>query len=128
VRIDIALAEFEDLYFDGALWTRGVDYEAREGSTALSVGADRLAAHPYGRHGIAAHFTGGRIVSFDFDLRDGRAGSGGLAGGGAAGRPAEGGAELQALPTYMGLSAIMLIALTLIVAGALVTAALARRR
>jgi hypothetical protein len=80
-RIDIPLAEFEDLYFDGQLWARGTDYEAREGSTLLTVAAEKLAGFAYGAHEIAAHFTGDRVVSISFELRgsaaeDGAAGIG----------------------------------------------------
>jgi hypothetical protein len=83
-RIDIPLADFEDLYFDGALWTRGADYETREGSTVLTVAAERLAGLAFGMHEIDARFAKGRTVAFAFDLR------------GAATPPAEDAAEISA--------------------------------
>jgi hypothetical protein len=71
VRIDLPFDEFEDLYFDGALWTRGADYEARAGSTILTVAAERLAALDRGTHAVVARFTEGRTVAFEFALRGG---------------------------------------------------------
>jgi hypothetical protein len=51
------------------LWARGPDYEAREGSTLLTVAAEKLAGFAYGAHEIVAHFTEDRIVSIAFELR-----------------------------------------------------------
>jgi hypothetical protein len=67
LRIDIPLAEFQALYCDGALWTPGADYEARSGSTILSVTEERLAALPGGRHVINAVFSG-RAVEVAFTI------------------------------------------------------------
>jgi hypothetical protein len=88
-RIDIPLAEYESMSFDGELWALGTDYQIREGSTILVIPAARLVGLPYGRHEIAAGFTGGRTVTFAFDLRDaaGPAGVGADAGAGGARAP-----------------------------------------
>jgi hypothetical protein len=69
IHIDIALNDYEALYFDGALWTPGADYTARSGSTVLTVTAEKLAGLAYGIHEIAAHFTDNRVVTVAFDLR-----------------------------------------------------------
>jgi hypothetical protein len=68
-RIDIPLAEYEDMYFDGDLWTLGADYETREGSTILVITAEKLSGFAYGIHEISARFTEDRTVAFTFDLR-----------------------------------------------------------
>jgi hypothetical protein len=68
-RIDIPLTDFADMYFDGALWTPGEDYAAREGSTIIVIAAEKLADLAYGMHEISARFTEGRTVAFTFDLR-----------------------------------------------------------
>jgi hypothetical protein len=68
-RIDIPLADFADMYFDGELWTIGEDYETREGSTILVITAEKLDGLAYGMHEIDARFTEDRTVSFAFDLR-----------------------------------------------------------
>jgi hypothetical protein len=57
------------MYFDGALWTLGADYETREGSTILVITAEKLSGFAYGMHEISARFTESRIVAFTFDLR-----------------------------------------------------------
>jgi hypothetical protein len=73
VRIDMPFESFAELYFDGALWARDGDYEARAGSTILRVSAERLARAGLGMHETALRFAGNRTVSFAFDLRDGAA-------------------------------------------------------
>jgi hypothetical protein len=69
VRIDIPAGEYEELYFDGALWTPGADYAVRSGSTVLTITADKLAGFPYGTHELAARFTENRVITVVFDLR-----------------------------------------------------------
>ncbi|MDR1205983.1 MAG: hypothetical protein LBL26_10975, partial [Peptococcaceae bacterium] len=78
IRIDIALDDYEALYFDGALWTPGADYTTRSGSTVLTVTAEKLTGFAYGPHEIAAHFTDNRVITVVFDLR-GPAPAGGTA-------------------------------------------------
>ena len=57
LRIDIPFNEFNDLYFDGALWTDGTDYLAREGSTILTITAAQLEKYDEGEHTLTAGFT-----------------------------------------------------------------------
>ncbi|MDR1245466.1 MAG: leucine-rich repeat protein [Clostridiales Family XIII bacterium] len=68
-RIDVPLADFADMYFDGELWTPGEDYAVREGSTIIVIAAEKLAGLAYGMHEISARFTEDRTVAFTFDLR-----------------------------------------------------------
>jgi hypothetical protein len=67
LRIDIPLAEYENLYFDGALWFRGGDYAVREGSTILTVTAERLERCEAGLHTLSARFES-ETVDIVFEL------------------------------------------------------------
>jgi hypothetical protein len=68
LRIDIALAEFEGMDFDGEPWTLGTDYDVRSGSTVLTVGAARLETVEAGMHTLRARFTA-ETVEIPFELR-----------------------------------------------------------
>jgi hypothetical protein len=68
-RLDVPLADFADMYFDGELWTLGADYDTREGSTILVITAERLMDFAYGTHEIDARFKEDLKVAFTFDLR-----------------------------------------------------------
>jgi hypothetical protein len=72
VRIDILMEEFENLYFDGALWSAGNDYAVRSGSTILTVAADRLERYDAGIHTLSAHFLA-ETVEIAFELIKGGA-------------------------------------------------------
>jgi hypothetical protein len=67
IRIDIPLEEFENLYFDGALWSAGGDYALRSGSTVLTVTAERLERYDAGAHTLSAEFRS-ETVEIAFDL------------------------------------------------------------
>jgi hypothetical protein len=67
-RIDIPIEEFRELYFDGAIWARGVDYEVRSGSTILTIPEARLNRVAEGSHRISAIFDG-QSVDIDFVLQ-----------------------------------------------------------
>jgi hypothetical protein len=68
IRIDIPMEEFRALYFDGALWTRGVDYDVRSGSTVLIIPETRLEKVPEDSHRISAVFEN-QTVNIDFVLQ-----------------------------------------------------------
>ena len=55
--IDIPYGEFNDLYFDGVLWSRETDYTAREGSTVLTIAASQLEKYEQGEHTLLAGFS-----------------------------------------------------------------------
>jgi hypothetical protein len=50
LRIDIPLPEYDSLYFDGAPWSEAGDYAVREGSTILTITAERLERCEAGLH------------------------------------------------------------------------------
>jgi hypothetical protein len=56
VRVDIPLEEFRELYFDGEIWIQGADYDARSGSTILTIPEARLAKVADGSHTLRAVF------------------------------------------------------------------------
>jgi hypothetical protein len=123
VRVDIPFAAFEALYFDGAPWTRGADYETREGSTVLTIAAERLALLALGMHGVDARFAEGRRVAFTFDLRRAEPAEGAEKDGAAdaSGGPAENAAatggtpRLPAVPVALfAIAAVLLLAAGLI--------------
>jgi hypothetical protein len=68
LRIDIPLAEFRGLSFDGVPWEQGTDYTAREGSTILTIAAERLAGFAAGVHRISAVFEN-ETVDIEFLLQ-----------------------------------------------------------
>jgi hypothetical protein len=61
IRVDIPFEEYQDMYFDGELWIRGVDYDARSGSTVLTVPEARLETVADGAHMIRAVFARGNV-------------------------------------------------------------------
>jgi hypothetical protein len=67
LRIDIPLEEYENLFFDNALWAVGEDYTLRSGSTVLTIGAGRLERVAAGLHTLRAEFTD-ETVEITFDL------------------------------------------------------------
>jgi hypothetical protein len=67
LRIDIPLPEYENLYFDGAPWSRGADYAVREGSTILTITAERLERCEAGLHTLSARFES-ETVDIVFEL------------------------------------------------------------
>jgi hypothetical protein len=67
VRIDIPLEEYQELYFDGELWIPGADYDARSGSTILTISEARLAKVADGSHAIRAVFSD-QTVEIPFTL------------------------------------------------------------
>jgi hypothetical protein len=67
LRIDIPLPEYENLYFDGALRSRGADYTVREGSTILTITAERLERCEAGLHTLSARFES-ETVDIVFEL------------------------------------------------------------
>ena len=54
--IDHAFSEFEKFFLDGRLLTNGVDYDAEEGSTKITVRAQTFRTAGPGRHTISAEF------------------------------------------------------------------------
>jgi hypothetical protein len=126
VRIDIPLAEFQDLYFDGELWARDAEYEAREGSTVLTIAAEKLADFAYGMHEVAAHFTEDRVVLLAFELRGSAAGDGETGLGADEARPAEESASADA-GRALPVPALVLAALAVVLLGAFLVLR-ARRR
>jgi hypothetical protein len=71
VRIDIPLEEYQAMYFDGALWTPGVDYQVRSGSTILTIPDARLEAVADGSHIIRAAFARQSLdIPFTLDRAD----------------------------------------------------------
>jgi hypothetical protein len=61
VRIELPLAEFNDLYLDDMPLVRGADYTATEGSTVLAVAGNVLAALETGEHSLTAGFDSGDV-------------------------------------------------------------------
>jgi hypothetical protein len=68
VRIDIPMESFREMYFDGAIWTPGTDYEVRSGSTILTIPEARLESVAEGSHRISAVFDD-QTVNIDFILQ-----------------------------------------------------------
>jgi hypothetical protein len=68
VRIDIPLEEYREMYLDGELWIRNVDYSVRSGSTVLTISEARLEAMEDGSHIIRADFAR-QSVEIPFILR-----------------------------------------------------------
>ena len=54
--IDHAFSEFEKFFLDGRLLTNGVDYDAEEGSTKITVRAQTFRTAGPGRHTISVEF------------------------------------------------------------------------
>ncbi|MCL2053827.1 MAG: leucine-rich repeat domain-containing protein [Oscillospiraceae bacterium] len=67
VRIDIPLDEFIELYIDGTLLTRDLDYTATEGSTIIEISAERLSEFGNGSRTINAVFLN-ETVNITFDI------------------------------------------------------------
>ncbi|MDR1246236.1 MAG: leucine-rich repeat domain-containing protein [Clostridiales Family XIII bacterium] len=67
LRIDIPFPEYENLYFDGAPWSLGGDYAVREGSTVLTITAERLERCEAGLHTLSARFES-ETVDIVFEL------------------------------------------------------------
>jgi hypothetical protein len=67
IRIDIPLAQYQNLSFDGSSWVRGLDYSVRSGSTILTVTAERLENYNTGLHTLRAYFQE-QTVEIPFDL------------------------------------------------------------
>jgi hypothetical protein len=78
VRIDIPLEEYREMYLDGELWVRNVDYSVRSGSTVLTISEARLEAMEDGSHIIRADFVR-RSVEIPFVLRKTASGEGSIA-------------------------------------------------
>ena len=55
---DINFEDFDGLYINGILWTPGVDYTVRSGSTIITISAARLAQLGEGTHTLTAIFAG----------------------------------------------------------------------
>ena len=55
---DIPFEDFDGLYINGELWTPGVDYTVRSGSTIITISAARLAQLGEGSHTLCAIFAG----------------------------------------------------------------------
>jgi hypothetical protein len=68
VRIDIPMESFREMYFDGAIWAPGADYEVRSGSTILTIPEARLESVAEGSHRISAVFDD-QTVDIDFILQ-----------------------------------------------------------
>jgi hypothetical protein len=68
LRIDLPFAEFRGLAFDGAPWERGTDYAVREGSTILTITAERLSVFDAGVHRVSAVFEN-ETVEIEFLLQ-----------------------------------------------------------
>ena len=60
--IDHAFSEFEKFFLDGRLLTNGVDYDAEEGSTKITVRAQTFRTAGPGRHTISAEFRNSENV------------------------------------------------------------------
>jgi len=58
IRFDFPFEDFDGLYMNGELWTPGVDYSARAGSTVITVSAARLTLLGAGTHTLTAVFAG----------------------------------------------------------------------
>jgi hypothetical protein len=112
LRIDIPFAEFRGLAFDGAPWERGTDYAVREGSTILTITAERLSVFDAGVHRVSAVFEN-ETVEIEFLLQKP---AGNAAGGEAAADPS---AAEPGLPAP-AIAAIALVLLVLLAAGIVV--------
>jgi len=73
---DIPFDEFDGLYVNGELWTPGVDYTARAGSTIITISAERLTQLGEGTYTLAAVFSGTPVeVVFTLNSTSGTAGA-----------------------------------------------------
>jgi hypothetical protein len=68
VRIDVPMETFREMYFDGAIWTPGTDYEVQSGSTILTIPETRLESVSEGSHKIRAVFES-QSVQIEFIMQ-----------------------------------------------------------
>jgi hypothetical protein len=80
VRINTPLEDFNGLYFDGAAWELGSDYDARSGSTILTISANKLSGIESGLHTMRAQFATGPVI-IEFLLQKATAETSDAAGG-----------------------------------------------
>jgi hypothetical protein len=124
LRIDLPLALFEGLSFDGAPQTRGTDYEAREGSTILTIAAKKLAGYEAGSHTLRAAFSN-EDVNIVFLLQKTAEND---AGAGVTERPAAGGAGTNDALGILSATRVLLAGIALLLLAAALALRRARRR
>jgi hypothetical protein len=116
LRIDIAFTEFRGLSFDGVPWERGTDYKAREGSTILTIAAERLEGYATGIHTISAVFEN-ETVEIEFLLQKSESAVAGTDNGNGATAPASV-EDMQAKGPGAGTIAAIALAVLLVLAAA----------